>query len=208
MKVLKEAKEQLPVSFLTDFISKGWEEVGILKADIDAIKEVYKGTKDIEELIQTLIDAYLVCIGQMEAHLHEKDYIEFPEESKLNESKTLTEEVSDEVKEGSLEDKLDFLAKDEEEAIDGYEEIIDIVEDGKVKDNLEHIKDEEEAHKEYLEKAKEDPAVDYEHDEHEEETVEVPATHDAFEYFVDFDDPAPERLTDAEVERQKSELID
>ena len=32
-----EAKEKLPVSFLTDFISKGWEEVGYLKADIEQV---------------------------------------------------------------------------------------------------------------------------------------------------------------------------
>ena len=37
MKILKESKENLPIAFLTDFISKGWEEVGYLKADIEAI---------------------------------------------------------------------------------------------------------------------------------------------------------------------------
>ena len=40
MKILKENKEKLPISFLTDFISKSWEEVGYLKADIEAIKQV------------------------------------------------------------------------------------------------------------------------------------------------------------------------
>lgn len=85
MKILKEAKEKLPVSFLTDFISRGWDDVGYLKETIAAIKEVYSGTKEIEDLLQALIDAYLVCIGQMEAHLHDNKYIEFPEESKLNE---------------------------------------------------------------------------------------------------------------------------
>ena len=85
MKILKEAKEKLPISFLTDFISRGWDDVGYLKETIAAIKEVYSGTKEIEDLLQALIDAYLVCIGQMEAHLHDNKYIEFPEESKLNE---------------------------------------------------------------------------------------------------------------------------
>ena len=85
MKILKEAKEKLPVSFLTDFISRGWDDVGYLKETIAAIKEVYSGTKEIEDLLQALIDAYLVCIGQMEAHLHDNKYIEFPEDSKLNE---------------------------------------------------------------------------------------------------------------------------
>ena len=85
MKILKESKENLPIAFLTDFISKGWEEVGYLKADIEAIKEAYKGTKPIEGLIQDLIDAYLVCIGQLEAHIHDNKYLEYPEESVLAE---------------------------------------------------------------------------------------------------------------------------
>lgn len=98
MKILKEAKENLPIAFLTDFISKGWEEVGYLKADIEAIKETYKGTKNIEELIQNLIDAYLVCIGQVEAHLQDKNYIEYPEESGL-----LKEDFDIKVKDDSIE---------------------------------------------------------------------------------------------------------
>lgn len=98
MKILKEAKENLPIAFLTDFISKGWEEVGYLKADIEAIKETYKGTKNIEELIQNLIDAYLVCIGQLEAHLQDKNYIEYPEESGL-----LKEDFDIKVKDDSIE---------------------------------------------------------------------------------------------------------
>lgn len=92
MKILKESKETLPIAFLTDFISKGWEEVGYLKADIEAIKEVYKGTKPIEGLIQDLIDAYLVCIGQLEAHLHDNKYLEYPEGSGLSGTK-LDEEL-------------------------------------------------------------------------------------------------------------------
>ena len=92
MKILKESKETLPIAFLTDFISKGWEEVGYLKADIEAIKEAYKGTKPIEGLIQDLIDAYLVCIGQLEAHLHDNKYLEYPEESGLSGTK-LDEEL-------------------------------------------------------------------------------------------------------------------
>lgn len=92
MKILKESKEALPIAFLTDFISKGWEEVGYLKADIEAIKEAYKGTKPIEDLIQDLIDAYLVCIGQLEAHLHDNKYLDYPEESGLSGTK-LEEEL-------------------------------------------------------------------------------------------------------------------
>ena len=114
MKVLKESKEKLPISFLTDFISKGWEEVGYLKADIEAIKESFTGTKQVEELIQSLVDAYLVCIGQLEAHIHDKNYIEYPEESGLAEA--LNEDLEITVKEdSSIEIETDEEVTVEEE---------------------------------------------------------------------------------------------
>ena len=91
MKVLKEAKETLPVSFLTDFISQGWERVGVLQASIEALKETYKGVGPVCDLIQDLVDAYLVCIGQLETHIDDKKYIEYPEDSGLGNK--LTEAV-------------------------------------------------------------------------------------------------------------------
>ena len=92
MKILKESKEELPISFLTAFVSKGWEEVGILKEEIKAIKEEFKGTKKVEELLQDLIDAYLVCIGQTELLMKDKSYIEMPEEEK-EDKKDLSEDL-------------------------------------------------------------------------------------------------------------------
>lgn len=62
----------------------------------------------------------------------------------------------------SFKERLDFLAKDEQEAIEGYEEIIALEEDENVKRQLEKILVEEKAHKAYLEKAKEDPSAIYE----------------------------------------------
>ena len=109
MKILNEAKENLPISFLTDFISKGWEEVGYLKADIEAIRQSFKGTKKVEELIQSLIDAYLVCIGQLEAHISDKNYMEYPEDSGLGESKkeTLEEDLNITVNTEKVEVKVE-----------------------------------------------------------------------------------------------------
>ena len=78
MKILKEnteLKEILPVSFLTDMISKGWEEVGYLKESSTAIREAYKDTSKIEALMQELMDAYLVFIGQIEMYLEDKENI-------------------------------------------------------------------------------------------------------------------------------------
>jgi len=76
MAELKEAKEKLPISFLTDFVSRGWDDVGYLKETIKSISESFSGTKKVEELLQTLVDAYLVCIGQLELHLQAKDYLD------------------------------------------------------------------------------------------------------------------------------------
>lgn len=65
----------------------------------------------------------------------------------------------------TFNDKMDFLAGDEEEAIDGYDEIIPQVEDEHIKDQLTHIRDEEKAHKKYLNDVKKDPSIDYEEPE-------------------------------------------
>jgi len=182
MKILKEAKEELPISFLTAFVSKGWDEVGILKEDIEAIKREFKGTKKVEELIQALIDAYLVCIGQMELHLQNNDYIEFPDGAKddsLKES-LITEEVEpEEAAEvlDVLEDKITVSEGDTEETVviseKGQEENPDA------------------------------PKIEVEVSEEEKEILdpEIEKLHETFDYFVDFDEPdltkAP--LTDADL---------
>ena len=82
---LTESKEKLPISFLTDFVSRGWDDVGYLKETIKSISESFSGTKKVEELLQALVDAYLVCIGQLEAHLQAKDYLDTDIDSKLTE---------------------------------------------------------------------------------------------------------------------------
>ena len=82
---LTESKEKLPISFLTDFVSRGWDDVGYLKETIKSISESFSGTRKVEELLQALVDAYLVCIGQLEAHLQAKDYLDTDIDSKLTE---------------------------------------------------------------------------------------------------------------------------
>ena len=82
---LNESKEKLPISFLTDFVSRGWDDVGYLKETIKSISESFSGTKKVEELLQALVDAYLVCIGQLEAHLQAKDYLDTDIDNKLTE---------------------------------------------------------------------------------------------------------------------------
>lgn len=87
------------------------------------------------------------------------------------------EEPKEDAKEPKLEtfdEQMDFLAKDEQEAIDGYEKVLALVEDEHVKEQLEKILVEEKAHKEFLEKVKEDKSLEYSHEEHEEEKEEEP----------------------------------
>ena len=64
-----------------------------------------------------------------------------------------------------LKSKLEFLAKDEEEAIEGYDKVIselDEEEDKELLAQLKKIRDEEQAHLDFLNKAKEDPDAKYE----------------------------------------------
>ena len=65
MKILREdnepiIKEALPTSFLTDMMSKGWEEVGYLKEASAAIKETYVNTAKVESMMQDLMDTYKI----------------------------------------------------------------------------------------------------------------------------------------------------
>ena len=63
----------------------------------------------------------------------------------------------------TLKEKLDFLAKDEEEAIAGYDKVIDeLDDDSPIKAQLKKIRDEEQAHLDFLNKAKEDENAKYE----------------------------------------------
>ena len=175
MKILKESKEALPIAFLTDFISKGWEEVGYLKADIEAIKEAYKGTKPIEGLIQDLIDAYLVCIGQLEAHLHDNKYLEYPEESGLSGTK-LEEELELKISPERIEIKTEKTTPVEVNEEDDL--IIIGVDENATEDEIE-------------------PPMQPEGEDNK------PAAEpgEAFEYFVDFDEPdmTQPKLTDEDL---------
>ena len=75
MKILKEenlSKDTLPISFVTDLVSKGWDEVGYLKDAIAAISEDFNDTDKISALMQDLMDAYLVFIGQLEFYLQDE----------------------------------------------------------------------------------------------------------------------------------------
>lgn len=77
--ILTEQKEEMPISFLTTFVSDGWSEVGNLKEEIVGIKSTFKNSSKVIDILQDLLDAYLVAIGQAELYLQNKDYIDIPE---------------------------------------------------------------------------------------------------------------------------------
>lgn len=84
-----------------------------------------------------------------------------------------------------LKEKLEFLAKDEEEAIEGYDKVIKELDEEEDKDlivQLKKIRDEEQAHLDFLNKAKEDPEAEYEDpsdSEEDEEDLEEKAEREA-----------------------------
>ena len=96
----------------------------------------------------------------IEVELGSEEPLELPEEPKLE----------------TFDEQMDFLAADEQEAIDGYEKVLALVEDEHVKEQLQHILDEEIAHKEFLEAVKKDKSLVYSHEDKEEKgEEELPA---------------------------------
>ena len=69
--------------------------------------------------------------------------------------------VKEGLKEDTFDDKMDFLAKDEDEAIDGYKKVIKTVDNQNVKAQLKKIETEEKAHKDYLERVKKNKDIKY-----------------------------------------------
>lgn len=176
----------------------------MLKQEIAAIKEEFSGTKKVEELLQNLVDAYLICVGQLELHMQNKDYLEFPEEAaneNLKEDLVLKEDTEDdseqteedaEAEENTAEEVLDVL-KDKID-VHGEEDMLIIAEKGQL-DNPDAPKIETEATE-----AEFDVLAQEFHDaETEEKTDPADEIKEDFEYFCDFDEPIGDALTDADI---------
>lgn len=158
MAELKESKETLPVSLLTDLIGKGWAEVGNIKADIEAIGSTYKGTKQIQDTLQALADSYLIAIGQLEAFAENKDYIEFPED---DEDKALKEAVNVNIEVKNYDADAETKIEVKPDEVEGEVEV-------------------------------------------EEKTEEPAKVEEPFEYFTDFDEPAPKDEEDEKIDLQEA----
>ena len=170
---LNESKTSLPITYLTNFVSRGWGEIGNLKEEIQAIKKEFKDIKKIESCINDLIDAYLVCVGKLEGILSAEKYVEFPEEAEaLKES---IEEIKPELT------AIDIIKDNVELQIDD-EEVVLKNEDSEL---ILDITDEE---SEILEDEFSDK--DFEEDDFEELEDKKEKTKDSFEpfeYFCDFE---------------------
>ena len=122
MRILKEdneiTQEPIPVSFVTDMMSKGWDEVGYLKEAAAAIKETYMDTAKVEELMQDLMDAYLVFIGQLELYLDKEADIATSTE------KPEPEEADEDEKDDKDEDKEDEEEIEDEDEDESEDEVI------------------------------------------------------------------------------------
>lgn len=76
--------------------------------------------------------------------------------------------------ENKLNELLDFLAKDEEEAIKGYDDVIaQLKPEDTIVAQLKRIRDEEEAHLKFLREAKENPNLEYVDPNEEEEASKL-----------------------------------
>ena len=184
MEVLKESKEKLPVAFVTAFVSEGWEKVGFLKEELEAIKKEFSDTAKAEEVIQGLIDAYLVSIGQMEQYLSEKKNLEVP----------LTEDVTVNI------DKVEIIKpkikiKGDKETIESDEAAGEIITEPA---SIEaEVATDEPVVAEESDIIEEAPKTDAERLEEVEEAIKKEDFTEAFEYFVDeFPEPVKETHLD------------
>ena len=100
--------------------------------------------------------------------------LDFDDVEDEEESEEKQEEVKEEPK--SYEELIDFLIADEDEAIKGYDKVLAQLDDKHVIEELNKVRTEEVAHKEFLEKIKEDKTAIYveplEPEEVEKETEE------------------------------------
>lgn len=89
--------------------------------------------------------------------------LDFDDAEDEEESEEKPEEVKEEPKEEpkSYEELIDFLIADEDEAIKGYDKVLAQLDDEHIIEELNKVRTEEVAHKEFLEKIKEDKTAIY-----------------------------------------------
>lgn len=186
---ITEAKEKLPLDFLTSTVSHSWEEVGNLKASIAGIKQTFSETDKVAKILQDLVDSYLICIGQLELFLDSKDYIDMPTEKELTEASQANSK---------------FILKESDETNNAAQKIENLEDDdsteiqAKLPDyriDLEQTGDKIEI--EVMPQENQDTDA-LEITEVEDKPEEV--TDNSFEYFTDFEEPVYDPQTAAEIQ--------
>lgn len=88
---LKESTEKkLPMdkdfssSVVTQLLQDGWGEIGGLQDQISLLNQ-YKNSSKLTSILQKLLDAYLIFVGQLEGYLDDKNIVDFPDEKQLKE---------------------------------------------------------------------------------------------------------------------------
>lgn len=162
------------------YSNTGWSEKEITKDEFD--KNVEQAFKEVDESLdryskETKDFANKLCrlAKKDNRKLKFEDACEVIDQSfnnnvdniedfykRLNFDDSLKESDDSEVEKlDTFDDQMDFLAKDEQEAIDGYKKVINKVRNTKVKAQLKKIETEEKAHKDYLNKVKKNKDLEY-----------------------------------------------
>lgn len=116
--------------------------------------------REFDNLTHTIVGKIQDCVEEKMSIFEIVDYLISDCKSEFNES--LKEPDDKEVEKlDTFDDQMDFLAKDEQEAIDGYKKVINKVRNAKVKSQLKKIETEEKAHKDYLNKVKKNKDLEY-----------------------------------------------
>ena len=166
---MNESKEKLPMEFITNFISRGWDEVGALKASIEGLSKDFSGTGDVKKILQDLLDEYLIVIGQLEALLEERK--EIPElKEALFELKEADDIEAEECPAEECSEKTEIFTE-----LPDYE--VEVEQKG---DKIEIELEPKQAEQIEVKPVQvETPVV----------TVEPKAVAEPFKFFTDFDDP-------------------
>lgn len=180
---LKESTEKkLPMdkdfssSVVTQLLQDGWGEIGGLQDQISLLNQ-YKNSSKLTSILQKLLDAYLIFVGQLEGYLDDKNIVDFPDE------KQLKEEINPKINENDQKTNKIFQSVEKKDSDE--EEKSDITTAEPEIPSLNKIEIKEEA----------DLPVD--------KVEEEPKNN----FFVDFEDPKGDRpLTDADLYDENGQL--
>ena len=192
MKILKEAKDQLPSSFVTDKISKLWEEIGYIKEEQKAIKQTFSGTDKVIEILRELEDSYLIAVSRLQAFASNKNMVVLPEADGKAIKEGLEEDAPAAVILQNFAAKLD---RDDAPALAPAAPKAPAV-----KPTVTAVSDTDlDAETDRLLADDTEPSVSA-------APVQENSNKDNFEYFCDFDDPEPDDEAEADLQDARAQL--